>query len=627
MPTPYDGKIGLIYWTGQSVRENSIEQLARTIHDHMPNARAVFLKVADGHEWQGKYDSKAAMAVSSFGDISKWVNALGQFGLELHAWVVLKGININGEANRVREACNAAGVVSMLLDVESGPGYFSGGAAAARDLIQKIRAGIPPNYHLGLNLDARGAHPKHIHIQEWLPHVQSLHPMVYHRDFGLDTQTAMANAFRALGSFGLPIVPMLQAYGGVSPNEITDAARAAMETHGARGVTIFRIGTMGPNEFAAVRAIAVPAPSAPVVVASVDPDPDPFVNGSALIIRPGDTGYADGVYEPLPPDRDWRTFDDVHGWPVKFKPTSHTQDVYASYVPLLSGAGRYIIEAFIPHQNAEARSALYFVVHYRDGQRIEQKVSIDQSIFFNQWVSLGVYDLDPALEDSGRVNQVDFSIEDPARSIVFSSIRWRPYTEEPRPVPAPAPTPEQPQVVAEGCDPPIGADWERRGAKVWPGEWTDATGFAKWYGDSAGNGAYHTGADLNLNKPRFNLDRGAPVCAIASGVVTWVARWGGVWRNIIIVEHDPLPDGSRIFSRYAHVENMIVGVGDRVRRGQQVCSVGMSGGPGGNYHLHFDISPTDILKKKPGHWPGANRAEVLQHYVDPKAFIASHRPR
>lgn len=624
MATPYDGKIGLIYWTGQSVRENTIEQLARTIHDHMPNVRAVFVKVADGPDWQGKYDSKPAMAINSFGDITKWVNILNPFGLECHAWTVLKGINVNGEANRVRETCNTPGVVSMLLDVESGPGYFSGGAAAARDLVQKIRAGIPPQFHLGLNLDARGAHPKHINVQEWLPYVQSLHPMVYHRDFGVDAATALTNAFRAIGGFGLPVVPMLQAYGGVDPNDITTAAKMAMDTFGAPGVTIFRLGTMGPDEFAAVRAIPAQAPT-PAAPAVLDPDPDPFVNGTSLIIRPGDTGYADGAYEPLPPDRDWQTFNDVHGWPVKYKLTSKTQDVYASYVPLLSGPGLHIIEAFIPQRFAEARSALYFVVYYRDGQRVEQKVSIDQSIFFNQWVSLGVYDLDPALEDSGRVNQVDFSTEEPPHTVVFSSIRWRPYVEEPEP--RPVPTPEPPQPVAEGCDSPIGTEWERRGGKVWPGEWTDATGYARWYGDSAGNGAYHTGADLNLNKPRFNLDRGAPVYAIASGVVTWAARWGNVWRNIIIVEHDPLPDGSRIYSRYAHVENIIVGVGQRVERGQQICAVGMSGGPGANYHLHLDISHTDILKKKPGHWPGANRAEVLQHYVDPRAFIEAHRPR
>jgi murein DD-endopeptidase MepM/ murein hydrolase activator NlpD len=624
MATPYDGKIGLIYWTGQSVRESSIEQLARTIHDQMPNVRSVFVKVADGADWQGKYDTKTALAIKGFADLPKWIEILNRFDLEFHAWVVLKGINVNGEANRVRETCNTNGVRSMLLDVESGPGYFSGGAPAARDLIQKIRAGISPDFHLGLNLDARGSHPKNIFVQEWLPHVQSLHPMVYHKDFGLKIDIALANAFQTLGTFGLPIIPMLQAYGGVAPSDITLGAKLAFETHLAKGVTIYRLGTMGLNEYAAVRAIATP-PMPVAAVTTTSPDPDPTLGGQATITRPGQKGYSDAAYEPLPPDRDWKTFSDVHGWSVKYKPTSLSQDVYASYKPTLPKAGRYKIEVFIPHQNAEAHSALYFVIHYMTGARIEQKVSLDQSLYFNQWASLGVFDLDPTKPDSGQVNQVDFSEESPPRSIVFSAVRWRPYVEEPTPPPVPQPEPPTPTV--DGCDAPIGTEAERRSDKLWPGEWNDATGYARWYGDSAGNGAYHTGADLNLNKPRFNLDRGAPVYAMAAGVVTWAAQWGNVWRNIIIVEHDPLPDGTRAYTRYAHVENIIVGVGDRVKRGQQIASVGMSGGPGANYHLHFDISLTDILKKKPGHWPGANKAEVLQHYVDPRAFIAKYRPK
>ena len=96
MPTPYDHKIGLIYWTGQSVGENSIEQLAQTIKSQMPNAQAVFVKTADGADWQGKYDKK-----DSDGDqLVQRHRQVGQrpqqLGLEFHAWVVLKGQNVNG---------------------------------------------------------------------------------------------------------------------------------------------------------------------------------------------------------------------------------------------------------------------------------------------------------------------------------------------------------------------------------------------------------------------------------------------------------------------------------------------------------------------------------------------------
>jgi len=611
MPTPYDHKVGLIFWSGQSVGENSIEQLAQTIKTQTPNATAVFVKTADGADWQGKYDKKTQMAINSFNDITKWVNVLNNFGLEFHAWVVLKGQNVNGEANRVRETCNTNGVRSMLLDVESGPNYFSGGADSARDLIQKIRAGIAPDFHLGLNFDARGAHPKHIYIDEWLPHVQSLHPMVYHKDFGIDVGSALDNMYAAIGNLGKPIIPMLQAYGGANPDDIFNGANKAINELGCVGVTIYRLGTMGSREYEATRRITFPTTVTPPPPS--DPDPDPTLGGRAIIIRSSDQGYSDGAYIPNP---NWGTFTDAHGWNVKYKLTSKSQDVYAGYTPQLPSAGRYKIEVFIPNDNSDASSVLYFVVFHRDGQRIEQKVSIDQSIYYNEWVSLGVYDLDPAQFESGRVNQVDYSDQPPA-AVVFSAVRWSPSEEAPVAIINPA---------DYGFDSPVGTTEERRTMQIWPGGWKDANGYARWYGDSAGNGAYHTGADLNLNEPRWNMDAGAPVYAIGSGVVTWAARRGDIWRNIIIIEHDPLPDGTKVCARYAHIEDMLVAVGDRVARGQQIASVGQSGGPGANYHLHFDISTTNILKENPGHWPGKEVNLVYQHYVDPKAFLETHRP-
>ena len=624
MPTPYDGKVLLVYWTGQSVGERSIEELAKTIRTHAQNVSGVLVKTSDGPDWQGRYDRKPGMAINNFDDISRWAKILWDFGLEFHAWCVLKGVYINLEANRVREACNTPGVRSMLLDVESGPGYFRGGAAAARDLIQKIRAGLRGNFHLALNFDARNPHLKLIHIEEWLPYVQSLHPMVYHKDFGMDVRTALGNAHRALSSLGKPIVPMLQAYGGVNPADMTLGANVAMNELGMPGVTFFRLGTMGLKEFAAVRDINTTAPRP---IPPVGPDDDPTLNSQAVIVRPGEPGYGDGAYDPLPPDRDWQTFTDVHGWAVKYKPTSFSQDVYASYRPKLPKADRYVVEVFIPHRNADARSALYFVIHYPGGGRLEQRVAIDQSLFHNQWVSLGVYDLNPATEDSGQVNMVDFSAEQPSHSIAFSAIRWRPPSAVPTKTdPPPPPPPPLTGAVADGFDPPIGTPEERRSGKMWPGFWTDANPFGNWYGDSSGNGAFHTGADLNLNIPRFNLDRGASVHSVASGIVIWAGWRGSVWRNIIIIEHDPLADGSKVFSRYAHVENIQVAVGQRVARGQQIAVVGMSGGVGPNYHLHFDLSHTDILKRNPGHWPGANITELFAHYIDPKGFIERRRP-
>jgi lysostaphin len=384
------------------------------------------------------------------------------------------------------------------------------------------------------------------------------------------------------------------------------------------------------NEFAAIRSVERPS----VIVAdgrpvTVDPDPE---QGGAVIVRPGHSGYTEGEYGELPPEQSWQEMVDIHGWTVRYKRTSPRQLVYASYRPVLPGPGMYAIEVFVPSARADTQAATYFISYHHEGERLEKKVSLNQSTHYNQWAGLGYFELDPALDDSGRVNLVDYTIEDPPRWIAFSAVRWRPSEApppEPEPVAPPIPEPE-PVYLADGFDAPVGTPDERANGSLWPGRWKDAwhprTGYAKQYRDSAGNTAYHTGADLNLNEPRFNLDRGSPVYAVASGRIAFAGRVGNYWRNIIIIQHDPLPDGATICTRYAHVENMQVSEGERVQRGQQISVVGASGGSSGNYHLHFDMSPTDVLPGNPGHWPRGNLKDLLANYVDPIEFIGKHRP-
>lgn len=610
MATPYDGKIGLVYWSGRSVGENSIGDLAESIRRWLPRVPvAVYVKTSDGDAWQGQFDSKPQMAINGPADVARWVNTLAEFDLEFHAWCVVKGVNVPGEAERIIEVCKVPGVKSMLLDVEDGPKYFDGGPGDARHLVQRVRVNIPRRFHLGLNFDARGQHPKHIHVTQWLPYVGSLHPMVYHKDFGLSVEQALHNAFAVCRTMNKPIYPMLQAYGGVPADDLRRGAEVTRQL-GGTGVSYFRLGTMGQAEFRALQGVSLPEVPPPII------DHGDHEASEVVIVRPGEPGYTDGLYSG-DPARVWDTFTDFNGWLVKYKLTANPQQAYANYKPVLPRAGRYAVEVFIPHKFAETREALYFVVDHVNGERLEHKIALDQSIHYNEWAQLGVFEFDPALPEDGRVSLVDVTLERPLRRIAFSAIRWRPVAGFPT---------DPDQQVADGFDAPIGTPAERRDVKLWPGHWQDANGFLNRYFDSAGKVAYHTGADLNLNVPRWNMDRGAPVYAVASGVVTWAGRVGDFWRNIIIVKHDPLPDGRVVYSRYAHVENMQVRAGDRVKRGQQICQVGKSGGASGNYHLHFDISPTDALQRNPGHWPGAEREEVEAHYVDPLRFISQNRP-
>ena len=64
---------------------------------------------------------------------------------------------------------------------------------------------------------------------------------------------------------------------------------------------------------------------------------------------------------------------------------------------------------------------------------------------------------------------------------------------------------------------------------------------------------------------------------------------------------------------------MRVQEGERVVRGQQLCTIGQYAT--NNYHLHFDIAPDPVLKRLPGHWPGDDPEGVRRYYTDPMAFI------
>ena len=75
---------------------------------------------------------------------------------------------------------------------------------------------------------------------------------------------------------------------------------------------------------------------------------------------------------------------------------------------------------------------------------------------------------------------------------------------------------------------------------------------------------------------------GTPIAAAADGKVTFAGRRGG-YGNVVIIEH---ANGTE--TRYAHQDTISVGVGQTVRAGERVGTVGSTGlstGP----HLHFEV--------------------------------------
>ena len=88
--------------------------------------------------------------------------------------------------------------------------------------------------------------------------------------------------------------------------------------------------------------------------------------------------------------------------------------------------------------------------------------------------------------------------------------------------------------------------------------------------------AFHSGIDLTNGRPGSEID------TVAAGVVVWS---GPKSKYGLTVEVD---HGNGFTTRYSHAEKLFVNVGDIVKKGQSIASVGSTGRSTGP-HVHFEI--------------------------------------
>jgi murein DD-endopeptidase MepM/ murein hydrolase activator NlpD len=129
----------------------------------------------------------------------------------------------------------------------------------------------------------------------------------------------------------------------------------------------------------------------------------------------------------------------------------------------------------------------------------------------------------------------------------------------------------------------------------------------------------HLGDDLN-GIGGENSDLGDPVFAIADGRVLFAEEGGPGWGNIIIVLHAIEENGARRYlqSYYAHLERILVRVGQDLHRGEQIATVGNASG---RYwaHLHFEMRDFVTPFVGPGY------REDTRGWINPSEFIRAHR--
>ena len=125
------------------------------------------------------------------------------------------------------------------------------------------------------------------------------------------------------------------------------------------------------------------------------------------------------------------------------------------------------------------------------------------------------------------------------------------------------------------------ADWVRANAtpNLWPVEGQITGSFGERIDPFNGEGAFHSGVDIGSTY-------GQPVVAPADGVVVFADFLGGYGRAIV------LDHGHSISTRYGHLSNFAVAVGQEVHRGDVIGYVGLSGRSTGP-HLHYEVRIND----------------------------------
>ena len=132
----------------------------------------------------------------------------------------------------------------------------------------------------------------------------------------------------------------------------------------------------------------------------------------------------------------------------------------------------------------------------------------------------------------------------------------------------------------------------------------------------------HYGEDWN-GRGGGDSDLGDPVYSCADGIVTFAHDVKKGWGNVVLIRHayrDPSSGSVKfIDSLYGHLDKMTVKVGQAVKRGQQVGTIGTNRGmyPA---HLHFEMRHNINIGMHRNAAPS-----TMDHWADPTQFITKYR--
>ena len=122
------------------------------------------------------------------------------------------------------------------------------------------------------------------------------------------------------------------------------------------------------------------------------------------------------------------------------------------------------------------------------------------------------------------------------------------------------------------------------GQFVWPVDGT--ANVSGCFGEIREGGRPHAGLDIGAAT-------GIPVLAVTDGSVRVAGPWEGYGPNFVAIDH-----ANGLSTSYGHMDTMSVKVGDQVREGQQIGTVGNLGNSRGS-HLHINFYMTETGEDGP----------------------------
>ena len=164
-------------------------------------------------------------------------------------------------------------------------------------------------------------------------------------------------------------------------------------------------------------------------------------------------------------------------------------------------------------------------------------------------------------------------------SVQFDFANGLPIIPSAGAIPAPGSFPFDPSLVggSGAADSHIPSIWPTTGVVTSP------------YGLRWGGTDFHPGMDIAN-------DMGTPIVATADGVVEYAGWNSGGYGNMVDINH-----GNGIMTRYGHASQVVVSVGQHVKRGQLIAymgSTGFSTGPHVHYEVHVNgnrVNPISYL--------------------------------